>query len=348
MTTRFASAPFSSRLSDAPYAEDISRRRLLSGVGALAAAVPLGGFALPAKALAAGAAGMTQAADAASSAGSPRFLAAASFEAPAAILRAVAQGRAEVKTVIAAGSEPHGFEPSIRDLKLLAVARVFVWNGLGMEPWAKSAAEAAGNKALVARALAEGIGAEALARAFPKAGAASAASDGGRPDPHLWLAPAGAALLAQSAAAALVAADPDGKAAYEANLAAFEDALASLSERFRERLAAAKRRVFFCGHASLGWLAREFGLEQRAASGVFAEGEPSPRRLAALIDECRRLGVKTVFAEAGESAAVLETLADEAGAKVAPLFTMETAENGRPYLERLSANLDAIAQALCE
>lgn len=303
----------------------LSRRTLLAGAAAIA-----GGLLF---------------APAAARAADAPLEAAASFEAPAAILRAVAGPRARVATIIAAGSEPHGFEPSIRDLKRLAHASLFVWNGLGMEPWAAAAAKASGNSKLVARALAEGIDIDA---AFPKRTEKSAQDSGTVRDPHLWLAPAGARVLARAAAEALSAADPAGRAAYEENLAAFEAELQKLSQRFEDELQHARRRVFFCGHASFGWLCREFGIEQRAASGVFAEGEPSPRRLAQLIDECRALGVKTVFAEAGESSAVLDTLAEEADARVVPLFTMETAENGQPYLDRLAANLNAIAASLCE
>ena len=46
--------------------------------------------------------------------------------------------------------------------------------------------------------------------------------------------------------------------------------------------------------------------------------------------------------------AVARTLAKEAGAKVNVIYTMETAEGGKTYAERMKANLEAIALALNE
>lgn len=48
------------------------------------------------------------------------------------------------------------------------------------------------------------------------------------------------------------------------------------------------------------------------------------------------------------SPAVARTLAKEAGAKVKVIYTMETAEGGKTYTERMKANLEAIALALNE
>lgn len=48
------------------------------------------------------------------------------------------------------------------------------------------------------------------------------------------------------------------------------------------------------------------------------------------------------------SPAVSQTLANELGAKVATIYTMESAEDGKTYLERMRANLDAMYASLVE
>ena len=58
--------------------------------------------------------------------------------------------------------------------------------------------------------------------------------------------------------------------------------------------------------------------------------------------------MKTIFTEEMVSPAVARTLAKEAGAKVKVIYTMETAEGGKTYAERMKANLEAIALALNE
>ena len=54
----------------------------------------------------------------------------------------------EALTVIPEGTEPHEFELKSGDIQKLQEARLFVYNGLGMEPWADQAIQAADNSKL--------------------------------------------------------------------------------------------------------------------------------------------------------------------------------------------------------
>jgi zinc transport system substrate-binding protein len=79
---------------------------------------------------------------------------------------------------------------------------------------------------------------------------------------------------------------------------------------------------------------------------VFAEGEPSAQQLAELVDYCRQNGVTTIFAEEMASPEISQTLANEVGASVKTIYTMESAEDGLSYLERMADNLSEIYDAL--
>ena len=63
--------------------------------------------------------------------------------------KAIGGDKVEVSTIIPDGVEPHDFELKPENMKQLATAQVFVYNGFGMEPWAKQAIEAAKNDKLV-------------------------------------------------------------------------------------------------------------------------------------------------------------------------------------------------------
>lgn len=69
----------------------------------------------------------------------------ASFEATKEITEAIGGNKVEVLTVIPEGTEPHEFELKTGDIQKLQEARLFVYNGLGMEPWADQAIQAADN-----------------------------------------------------------------------------------------------------------------------------------------------------------------------------------------------------------
>ena len=153
---------------------------------------------------------------------------------------------------------------------------------------------------------------------------------------------------AEKTAAALAKRDPKHAQTYEQNAERFAADLDVLKKQFIKDTADAKRRAFVTGHAAFGYLARDFGLEQKSIEDLFAEGEPTMKTLAELAKYCRKNNVKTVFAEELVSPAASKTLAEEAGAKVVAIYTMESNESGLSYLERMKSNLTEIAKSLKE
>ena len=63
---------------------------------------------------------------------------------------------------------------------------------------------------------------------------------------------------------------------------------------------------------------------------------------------CRDNAVTTIFAEELASPEVSETLANEVGAEVVTIYTIESAEDGLTYLQRMEANLSEIYQSLVD
>jgi zinc transport system substrate-binding protein len=102
------------------------------------------------------------------------------------------------------------------------------------------------------------------------------------------------------------------------------------------------------GHAAFGYLCRDMGLVQNSVQDIYAEGEPSAQQLAALVEYCRENHVTTIFAEEMASPAVSQTLADEVGAGLETIYTMESTEDGKSYLERMEDNLCKIYGSLSE
>lgn len=261
------------------------------------------------------------------------------FDALREFVSAVGGDRVEVSTIIPDGTEPHDFEPKARDLAALSSAKVFVYNGFGMESWARQAADASGNAALVV--------VEASKGAVPiRNSDAGEIREHGQYDPHLWLSLKGAEIEARNIRDGLIKADPAGRAAYTRNCDAFVGRLEGLYKSYQTKFAGLKNRSFVTGHAAFAYLCRDFGLKQLSVEDVFAEGEPSAQRLAELIDYCRANRVKTVFVEEMVSPAVSRTLAEQVGAKVETIYTIESSERGKSYITRMQANLAEIYAAL--
>lgn len=254
---------------------------------------------------------------------------------------AVGGDKVEITTIIPDGTEPHDFEPKARDLVALSSADVFVYNGLNMEPWAEDTAAAAGNGSLVAVDASKG--AAPIRNTDP-----SAVQEHGEYDPHLWLSPSGAELEAKNIRDALIKARPADKDYFTKNCAAFVAQMKSLSAQYSGKFSALQNKDFVTGHAAFAYLCRDFGLRQNSVEDVFAEGEPSAKQLAELVDYCKKNRVKTVFVEEMVSPAVSQTLADSVGAKVKTIYTMESSEDGKTYLARMRENLGEIYDSLSQ
>lgn len=258
-----------------------------------------------------------------------------SFNAMKEFTEAVGKDKVAVSTIVPDGTEPHDFEPTARDLAALSGAKVFVYNGLGMEAWAEKAAETAGGEGLVA------VDASKGAEAIAGGGSKTAQSD-----PHLWLSLRGAELETENIRDALVKADPKDRAFFDKNCAAFVAQLESLYKEYAAKFAAVKNKSIVTGHAAFAYLCRDFSLRENSVEDVFAEGEPSAQKLSSLVSYCRQNHVKTVFVESMVSPDVSRTLADEAGAKVTAIYTVESSEDGESYLSRMSKNLAEIYASL--
>lgn len=254
---------------------------------------------------------------------------------------AVGGDKVAVSTIIPDGMEPHDFELKAQDLVGLGEAQVFIYNGFGMEAWVDDAVAAAGNKNLIV--------VEASSGAVPITNTeADEITEHGQYDPHIWLSLKGAETEAKNIKEAFVEADPANKNYYEANYTTFVSDLDSLYNEYKEKFDSVQKKSFVTGHSAFAYLCQDFGLSQNSVEDVFAEGEPSAQQLTELVNYCKANKVSTVFAEEMASPDVSKTLADEVGAKVETIYTIESAEDGLTYLQRMEDNLSKIFDSLSE
>ena len=263
----------------------------------------------------------------------------ASFDAMAEFARAVGGDKVEVITMTPAGTEPHDFEPKAADMVTLSKAQVFVYNGLGMEAWAEKAVASANNPKLTVVKASEG--ATPIDLTDP-----AEIKEHGQYDPHLWVSLTGAELESRNIAAALSKVDPANASSYAQNLKAFTDELEALRTEYQAKFKAAKSRSFVTGHAAFAYFCRDFGLEQNSVEDTFAEGEPTAKAIAELVEYCRKNGIKTIFVEDMVSPAVSKTVASELGGTFETIATIEGPEDGKTYLDRQKENLAKIYTAL--
>ena len=126
---------------------------------------------------------------------------------------------------------------------------------------------------------------------------------------------------------ALVTADPEDAAVYEANAAAKIADLEVLDAWVREQVATISedRRKLVTSHDTFGYFADAYGFEvigTALGSASTEAGDPSARDVAILIEEIANAGVPAIFAENVSNPDLMESIAVEAGVILAPpLFT---------------------------
>ena len=263
----------------------------------------------------------------------------ASFDAMKEITQAIGGNKVDVTTIIPEGIEPHDYELKTSDVQKLQEAKLFVYNGLGMEAWADKAIQTASADNLMSVALAEHV--QPIELTDPEE-----IEEHGAYDPHAWLGLTSAKEEASAVKDALIKISPEDKEYFEKNYMAFADEIDKMQEEYMKKVANATRKEIVTGHAAFGYLCRDLGISQESVEDVFASGEPSAQKLAELTDFCKAHNVKVIFIEDLVSPAVSETLAKEAGAKAEAIHTIESAEDGMTYLARMKDNLNKIAEAL--
>jgi zinc transport system substrate-binding protein len=263
----------------------------------------------------------------------------ASFHAIGEFAKAVGGNKVDVKVIVPDGTEPHDFEPKAMDIARMSEARLFVYNGLGMEAWADKVTASINSTELVKVDTSKD--ADLIAN-----NKTDEINERGQYDPHLWLSLKGAQIQAKNIKVALEKVDPSNRDYYDKNYTEFYNKLEKLYNEYLGKFKVIKNKNFVTGHAAFAYLCRDFGLKQNSVENVFAEGEPSANRLRELVEYCKSNSIKVVFLEDMASPKISETLAREVNAKVEKIYTVESKENNLGYLESMTYNLEKIYESL--
>ncbi len=257
----------------------------------------------------------------------------------------------QTTVLVSAGADAHSYEPKPSQMRALSGAVLYLSVGLEFEKAWEPRLKAA-NRKLAFVHLEEGLSRLPMPEGHDdphkgehkKPGAKGKHSQEAKAghgheeeyDPHLWVSPAQVRHMAVKIAEAFSKADPDHAKVYAANLAAFQKDIDALDAELRSLFVAvpANRRTFLVFHPAWGYLARDYGLTQKAIE--FEGKEPSPRRLAALIAEAKATGVKVIFVQPQMSRRTAESIAQVLGAGIVV---------ADPLAADWAANLRAVAGA---
>lgn len=249
---------------------------------------------------------------------------------------------AEVQVLAPPGASPHTFEPTPKQVAALSRAQVYFSLRLPFEEKILPRVLAA-NPGLKVVDLTQGMSLRQLSEEEEEAEGAGHGHGhdkdhaAGQADPHVWLSPALARVMADNLAQGLASVDPAHADQYQANRERLEREIAELDQRLAQVLAPLKGREFLVYHPAFGYLGDAYGLRQVP---VELEGkEPGPKRLARLIEAARQRGVRVVFVQPQFPSASARRLAEAIGGAVVALDPL--ARDWAANLERLAREIEA-------
>lgn len=170
-------------------------------------------------------------------------------------------------------------------------------------------------------------------------------------DPHTWVSPKSALILAKNIKDSLVEVDPDHAADYEANYTELANKLTELDKQYTEQLAAVPLKTIVVSHQSFGYVARDYQLEQISIMGLSPSAEPRAQDILKIANTVKENGVKYIFFEELVSDNLAKMLASEAKVDTMLLNSLEglttTQEKaGEDYISLMEMNLQNLVQAL--
>ncbi|NLQ18302.1 zinc ABC transporter substrate-binding protein ZnuA [Marinomonas sp. M1K-6] len=265
------------------------------------------------------------------------------------IVAAIAGDKAEIQQIVSSTASPHDFAMRPSDLKKIINADTVVWVGESLEGFLEKPLENAGKEKSSIEWLAlEGMKLHNFAQEHddhePHAGehhdehAAHAgehhdehAAHAGEHhddheghdhtgiDPHVWLSPDNALVLAKAVTVRLASLDSANAAYYQGNLAAFEKGLSAKDAEIRQALNKVNTVPYIVFHDGYSYFEQHYGLQNAGEITVSPERKPGAKKVAEIRREIEEHKVQCVFSEPQFSPAIVTTLLEGSNVKTASL-----------------------------
>lgn len=253
-----------------------------------------------------------------------------------------------------AGTDPHSYEATAADIKLLSSADLVLYNGLGLESHLETALQQLGEKAMPVTYKLLPAG-----KLLPWTEAAH--EDGhhhhSQYDPHVWTDPTTWTLCIRTMAEVLAMKFPPNAALFRANADAY---IAEINAAYEAGQAAVARlpqarRILVTNHETFHYFARAYQFEVRGLMGISSESEAGIRDLQELAAYLVAHKVPTIFVESAlgqrEMLALQEAVKSLGGTvaiSATPLYADALASTppANTYPGMMQANLNTILAGL--
>lgn len=162
-------------------------------------------------------------------------------------------------------------------------------------------------------------------------------------DPHIWLSPLNAKIMAQNICRALIVLYPNYAEIFSANLEALLADLDALQAYGQTQLADLRCRELITFHDGFAYFANAFDLTILEAVEEESGSEAAASELIELIGMVQEHDLPAIFVETNGSSAAAQIISAETGAIS---YSLDMAMAGESYFDAMYRNIDTIKEAL--
>lgn len=162
-------------------------------------------------------------------------------------------------------------------------------------------------------------------------------------DPHIWLSPANAIIMAKNICSGLTKAYPQYTKQFQANLIALQEKLTDLQEFGQRELSQLKCREMITFHDGFSYFAHAFDLTILEAIEEESGSEASAAELIDLTNLIAEHKLPAIFTEKNGSTSAASIISAEAGV---PCFELDMGLSGEGYFKTMYNNISNVKEAM--
>jgi manganese/iron transport system substrate-binding protein len=249
----------------------------------------------------------------------------------------------QITGILKPGADPHIYEPVPADSRVLEKANLILYNGYNLEPGIIKLMNATGGNV---KKIPVGEVVKYLKLDKGKGKIV--------PDPHVWGSAANVISMVKAIRDSLIELSPEDKNKFVENAKRLTDELQQLHIWINQEIQTIPldKRKLITTHDAFQYYGNAYKIAiSGTLIGISTEEQPSAQTVKKLVESIKKIGVPAIFAETTINPALIKTVAEEAGVKLAPtpLFSDSIGakgSNGDTYIKMMVANTRAIVEAL--
>lgn len=261
------------------------------------------------------------------------------------IARNIGGSEVEVIDLLPPGSNPHRFDPSVRDFVRASNCQLLLASGKGMEPYIDKVRKNLKPGQVLLEA---GKKIPSLLIEEGEAFACCPHHSAGKIDPHWWHSVPNMMRASRAMMKEFSRLDPTNADVYRANEKVYRKRLKELHKWVKSEVSAIPRakRYLVTTHAAFGYFCKDYGFKQIPILGESYEGGVSPKYLAETIELIRSKKIKMIFPERGVNPKSADIIVKETGVTKAPPLIPDgisiPGKMGQKYEEMMRINVRSI------